>query len=75
MSNKKFILNREQLGRVTLQDDPIGWDTTKQVFTRNLKYIGVFRKRTATLKFIGDGLQNLKVIGTVGLLSVAHILC
>jgi hypothetical protein len=38
-------------------NDPIGWDATKKVFSRNLKYIGVFRKRTATLKFIGDGLD------------------
>lgn len=57
MSSRKFILESTELGRVELEDDPIGWDATKKVFTRNLKYIGVFRKRTATLKFIGDGLD------------------
>ena len=57
MSSRKFILNSEELGRLTLVDDPQGWDSVKKSFTRNLKYIGIFRKRTANLKLIGDGLQ------------------
>lgn len=57
MSDRKFILNSTELGRVTLEDDPDGWDSVKRTFTRNIKYLGVFRKRTATLKFIGDGLD------------------
>jgi len=57
MSDRKFILNSTELGRVTLEDDPNGWDTVKRTFTRNIKYLGVFRKRTATLQFIGDGLE------------------
>lgn len=74
MSSKKFILSSTELGRITLVDDPIGWDATKKVFSRNMKYLGVFRKRTATLKFIGDGLSycvelfNLK--GTEAVLNI-----
>lgn len=57
MSQRKFILNSTELGRVTLTDDPEGWDTVKKVFTRNINLLGVFRKRTAALKFVGDGLE------------------
>ncbi len=57
MSNRKFILNSPELGRVTLNDDPEGWDTVKKIYTRNPELVGVFRKRTASLKFIGDGLN------------------
>lgn len=74
MSSRKFILNSTELGRATLVDDPIGWDAVKRVFTRNLKYVGVFRKRTANMKFIGDGLtycHNLFVLkGTEAVLNI-----
>jgi hypothetical protein len=74
VSNKKFILNSTELGRVILNDDPIGWDEVKKIYTRNPKYIGVFRKRTAALKFIGDGLQYcidlFKLRGTEAVLNV-----
>ena len=56
MSNRKFILNSVELGRVTLADDPEGWDTVKKIYSRNFELGGVFRKRTASLKFVGDGL-------------------
>lgn len=57
MSQRKFILNSTELGRVTLENDPIGWDEVKTIYARNIKYLGVFRKRTAALKFVGDGLE------------------
>lgn len=74
MSSKKFILSSTELGRVTLNDDPEGWDAVKKQFNRNMKFLGIFRKRTANLKFWGDGLEycielfNLK--GTEAILNV-----
>lgn len=74
MSDRKFILESAELGRVTLADDPIGWDAVKKQFFRNMELIGVFRKRTAALKFVGDGLQyciDLNVLtGTESILTV-----
>lgn len=67
-------MNSPELGRVTLNDDPLGWDTVKKVFTRNQKYLGVFRKRTTSIKFIGDGLAYCveleKLRGTEAILNV-----
>ena len=75
MSQRKFILNSLQLGRYTLRDDPEGWDSVKKVFTRNLKYIGIFRKRTSNLKFVGDGLQYcVDLYNITGSESVVNII-
>lgn len=74
MSNRKFILNSVELGRATLSDDPIGWDTVKKSLSRNMEMIGVFRRRTASLRFVGDGLQYCvaleKLKGTEAVLNV-----
>ena len=74
MSNRKFILNSVELGRVTLQNDPEGWDSVKKVYTRNMELLGVFRKRTAALKFVGDGLEYCieleKLKGTEAVMNV-----
>lgn len=74
MSNRKFILNSTELGRVTLNDDPKGWDTTKKIYTRNMEMVGVFRRRTASLQFVGDGLQYCieleRLKGTEAVLNV-----
>jgi len=74
LSDRKFILNSTELGRVTLEDDPIGWDSVKKVYSRNMELLGVFRKRTAALKFVGDGLTycvNLNTLkGTEAVLNI-----
>jgi len=74
MSSRKFILESAQLGRYTLNDDPQGWDSVKKTFTRNLKYIGIFRKRTSNLKFVGDGLhycvELYNIAGTEAVVTV-----
>lgn len=74
MSDRKFILNSTALGRVTLEDDPEGWDTVKKVYSRDLKRLGVFRKRTAALKFVGDGLdycvELFELTGTESVMNV-----
>lgn len=59
----RFIIS-STLGKVELQDQPQGWDDIKKTLHRNPTYIGVFRKYTAELKFVGDGLLHLNDIRT-----------
>jgi len=58
----RFILDSAQLGKLELTDQPKGWDDVKKTLTRNPTYIGVFRKYTAELSFVGDGLLYLNAL-------------
>lgn len=43
-----------------LKHDPSGWKDTLVKYGRNIKYMGLFRDMTVSMKFVGDGAKILR---------------